>query len=379
MPKKKIALVYDSIFPYIKGGSERRFYEIGKQLVQNGYQVHLYGMKFWTGGNTIESEGLILHGLCKARPLYTGGGRRSISQAIIFGLSCYKLLWEDFDVIDCCGFPFFSLYICKIVAVVKRKKLYATWHEVWGKEYWQEYLGWLGIIGYIVEKISVKLPDEIIAVSDHTAKALKKTFNASQPIHVINNGIHLEEIKRVEPSEIYSDVLYVGRLMDFKNIDVLLRAIGLVNKQRPQTRCVIVGDGPEREKLHDMVQKLQLNDSVVFIGFQEDYSKIIGMMKSSKIFVLPSVREGFGMVVVEANACDLPVITTTHEHNAAKELIHEGVNGFLSELNEKEIANKIIGFLENDNTLEPSRDIKQYDWRRVVKDLESVLRVNPKT
>lgn len=105
----KIALVYDAIYPYSKGGGERRFYEFGKQLVREGCEVHLYGMNYWGKKQVIQKDGLFLHGLCKARPLYQKDGRRSITQALIFGLSSFKMLKEDFDVIDCCGFPYFSL------------------------------------------------------------------------------------------------------------------------------------------------------------------------------------------------------------------------------------------------------------------------------
>src|SRR5262245_13845092 len=107
---KKIALVYDAIYPYVMGEGARRFYELGKRLAASGHEVHLYGMKFWDGPAVIERDVLVLHGLCQARPLYTKTGRRSISQAVIFGLSSLKLVRAEFDVIDCCGFPYFSLF-----------------------------------------------------------------------------------------------------------------------------------------------------------------------------------------------------------------------------------------------------------------------------
>src|SRR5690348_18451910 len=104
-PMPKIAFVYDAIYPYVKGGGERRYYELAKRLAAKGYDVHLYGMKFWEGPNVMREGGLTLHGLCHARPLYTKSGRRSITQAVWFGLASLKLLGARFDVIDCCGFP----------------------------------------------------------------------------------------------------------------------------------------------------------------------------------------------------------------------------------------------------------------------------------
>ena len=73
-------------------------------------------------------------------------------------------------------------------------------------------------------------------------------------------------------------------------------------------------------------------------------------MKSSKIFVLPSTREGFGIVALEANACGLPVITVNHAKNAAADLVMDHCNGFKCNLNENEMAGKIMqAFSERKN------------------------------
>jgi hypothetical protein len=91
MKKMKIALVYDAIYPYIKGGEEKRFDEIGKRLAKKGHQVHLYGMKLCEGHDVIQKEGLYLHGICPPKPLYTKDGRRSTQQAVFFGIHCLNL------------------------------------------------------------------------------------------------------------------------------------------------------------------------------------------------------------------------------------------------------------------------------------------------
>src|SRR3989344_7709883 len=128
----RIALVYDAIYPYVKGGAEKRLYDLGRELVKRGHEVHLYGMKFWKGSDTIIIDGLTLHGLCPAIPLYTKSGRRSIWEAFYFGWHCIKLIGEDFEVLDCQSFPYFSLISCKLVCLIKRKPLIATWIEGWG-------------------------------------------------------------------------------------------------------------------------------------------------------------------------------------------------------------------------------------------------------
>ena len=81
----------------------------------------------------------------------------------------------------------------------------------------------------------------------------------------------------------------------------------------------------------------------------EDYDDLIGYMKSSKVLVLPSTREGFGMVVIEANACGIPVVTVDHPMNAAVDLVIDGVNGFKTQLETEDMADKIIKSIESQN------------------------------
>ena len=370
---RKIALVYDATYPYVKGGGEKRFHEMGLELVQQGYEVHLYGMKFWDGPKVIKKDGLYLHGIGKARPLYKKNGQRSIAQALLFGFSCLKLLGEDFDTIDCCGFPYFSLFSCKIVTILKRKPLYATWHEVWGKSYWQQYLGWFGLAGYWVEFWATKLPSTFIAVSDHTAEQLRTTFNPKQPIHVVENGIRSAEIQATAASKQSSDVIYVGRLVAFKHIDILIRAIVVLVKTLPNIRLIIIGDGPQKTSLENLTTKLQLQKNVTFMGFIDTHASIIATMKASQVFVLPSSREGFSIVAVEANASGLPVVTVNEKNNAAQKLI-TAKNGLVVALSAKPLAAAIAELLSKKTDVQACvTAAEKYDWLTLSQKLAEVL------
>ena len=100
----KIAYIYDAVYPWVKGGAEKRIYEIGKRLADKGHEVHWYGIGWWFDGNngrTIDHDGIILHGVCEPMQLYVDG-RRSIKEAIYFAEKLLpKLVKERFDVIDC--------------------------------------------------------------------------------------------------------------------------------------------------------------------------------------------------------------------------------------------------------------------------------------
>jgi glycosyltransferase involved in cell wall biosynthesis len=375
--KVKLAFVYDAIYPFVKGGAEKRNYELSKRLVKKGYEVHIYGMKWWEGEEIIEEENVYLHGICKSKPLYTKEGRRSIWQAIYFGIHCFKLIKEDFTILECCGFPYFSLFTCKLISIIRRKKLFSTWHEVWGKNYWKEYLGKLSIFGIIIEKLSILMPDIIIAVSDTSARRIIKELSFEKPLFIIPNGIDYGEIKKISPSHIESDIVYAGRLIDFKHVDVLIRAVFLIKEKLPSVRCMIIGDGPQRNLLEELTKELHLQENILFPGFLETSQDVLALLKSSKVFVLPSTREGFGIVILEANASGLPVITIKDENNAAVNLIENGKNGMVCSLNEEDIAEKVNEILTVKRIV--SKDCmdcaKQYDWDKNVDKIKGVFKL----
>ncbi|MBU0649515.1 glycosyltransferase family 4 protein, partial [Patescibacteria group bacterium] len=314
----RIAFVTDVVYPYVKGGAEKRIWEVSKRLAGRGHTVSVYCMKYWAGEDVTERDGVILHGVCLAAPLYTSSGRRRVSEAVYFALRLFTpLLKADFDVLDCNQFPFFPLFTSKLCCILKRKRMVSTWHEVWGKKYWMTYLGRKGVLGFITERLAVALPEAFISVSDKTKKDLVAFGVSSGKVTVIPNGIDVASIKPIKPSPKKSDVVFVGRLIPDKNVDYLIKALSLLDGK---LTCVIVGDGPEKERLEGLAGFLGVKDRVEFTGFLE-YEELVSIMKSSRVFVLPSTREGFGVSVLEAFACGLPVIAVKHDKSAASDLI----------------------------------------------------------
>jgi len=353
----KIAYVTDAVYPYHKGGKEVRLYEISKRLAIN-HEVHIYSMKWWKGSDNIIKDKVHFHAVCKLYKLYTPSGRRSIFEGIMFGLNCLRINVKEYDIVDVDHMPFFPLFSMKLKCFFSRKKMHATWHEVWGKDYWKEYLGWKGIFGYWIEKMAIKMPDKIISISKHTTSRLINNFKISKnKIHTVPCGVDYEKIIKIKPSAEKSDVIFAGRLLKHKNVDILIKAVSLIKKP---IKCIIIGDGPELENLKELTHKLGLDKKIIFKGFVKDKETVFALMKSSKVFVFPSSREGFGIVVLEANACGLPVITVNEKDNAAKELIN-GKNGFICKLTEKEIAENVINSL-NKKDWKTKEYVREYDW-----------------
>jgi len=373
--KIKIAFVTDAVWPYNKGGKEKRLFDVSTRLAEKGFDVHIYTMKWWSGENIKKENGITLHAISNLYPLYFKN-RRSYKQGIFFGLACLKLIKEKWDVIDVDHMPFFPLFSIKLVCLLKRKKMIATWHEVCGRELWNEYLGILGNIAYIVEKISVLLPNKIISVSEHTTNKLKKEFLSKKEIITIPDGMDFDHIQKIKASNTKSDVIFAGRLLSHKNVDVLIKSIAILKENKPDIKCLIIGDGPEKKQLEKIATTLNLNKNILFLGFLEDHDEVYSLIKSSKVFVLPSTREGFGIVVIEANACGVPVITTNHKDNASKDLIEEGNNGYICRLNENNISRKISNLLQKDSNNQTKQNcinsVKKYDWKNIVKKIEGV-------
>jgi glycosyltransferase involved in cell wall biosynthesis len=177
MRRMRIALVSDAVLPFNKGGKETRIYHLTKVLKQQGFTVDVYTMKWWKGPKDFQYEGIDFHSISKFHNLYTKD-RRSIWQAVCFAAACLKLAFYDYEVLEVDHMPYLPLFTTKLVSLITRRPLYVTWHEVWGKDYWQEYLGGLkGRIAALVEKLSVKLPDHITAVSTSTYDRLKSELN----------------------------------------------------------------------------------------------------------------------------------------------------------------------------------------------------------
>ncbi len=334
----KIAFVYDAIYPWVKGGIEKRVWELAVRLSRRGHDVHLFGMKFWAGEDIVIIDGVVLHGVCPEKNLYHGG-RRSILQAVYFSIHLIiPLMKEKFDIIDCQQFPYFSCFFAKIPSVLKNTPLVITWHEIWG-DYWYDYIGWKGCMGKITEGLVARLTSENIAVSKTTAKNMGG-LGILHPIKIIPNGVDLQNIQSISPSLESSDVIFAGRLIKEKHPDLLILAFNLFLSKHPDHFMVMIGDGPEKSNVTTLIGKLHLEDNVRFIGFREFHDEIIAYMKSSKICVLPSTREGFGITALEALACGLPVVTVDHKANAICDLITKN-NGFLCSLSAEDIAAKI--------------------------------------
>ncbi|MFB6185793.1 MAG: glycosyltransferase family 4 protein [Halobacteriaceae archaeon] len=370
----RIAFIYDAVYPWEKGGAQKRIWELARRLAED-HDVHYFGMHYWDGSPTMEREGVTFHGVCEPSDLYTDG-RRSITQAIRFATHLIPALrGESFDIIDCQEFPYFPIFATKLHSLIDRSTLVVTWYEVWD-DYWYDYLGWKRAFGKLVENITVHLPDHVIPISTFIADDVRD-IGGSKSISVVENGVDVERIQSIEGRD-PTEVVYFGRLSEHKNVDWLLEAIekASTDLDRP-IDTTIIGDGPERDRLEARADELGVSDYVSFEGFIEDDDDVIARIQASKIFVLPSIREGFPNTILEANACGVPSIVVEAPENGSTAVVEDGITGRIVDPKPAAIADAITETLSDDELRKRlSKGAREYgeahDWGVIVEELEKV-------
>ncbi|GAA0747861.1 glycosyltransferase [Clostridium oceanicum] len=169
--------------------------------------------------------------------------------------------------------------------------------------------------------------DKVITVSNKLKNIVSDT-NFYHKIDVINNGIDIEDTMVLNNDKALEkiDVLSVSNLIKTKGIDLNIRAINVLVKKHPNIKYYIIGDGPEKEHLLEMVKKYNLLKNIIFLG-QLDHKKVMEYMSKCKVFSMPSWKEGFGVVYLEAMLQGKPVIGVKGE--GIEDVINNKENGIL--------------------------------------------------
>jgi glycosyltransferase involved in cell wall biosynthesis len=339
-----VLLVTDAIYPYFRGGKELRYHEIARRLACRA-DVHVCTMQWWAGPRTRIDGRTTFHAISRMRPMYSGE-RRSFREALLFALGCLRLLWVRFDLLEADQFPYFHIFALRLVTWLKRKRLTVTWHEVWGRSYWREYLGIAGSAAWLIEWLAMRVPDHIIAASPQTAARLRDIVGDRVSISVVPNGIDLDGIRNSYPDAAQIDLVAVGRLLPHKNIDMLLDTVALLHAGGLPVTCRVIGDGPQRAALHEQAKQLGIECAVDFRHDVWEQKDVYSLMKAAKVAVFPTAREGFGIAVLEAIACGIPVVTTSAPDNLAQHLVARSASGVVCDASAVAIAATVRCLLE---------------------------------
>jgi glycosyltransferase involved in cell wall biosynthesis len=353
---KRVCLVYDCLFPHTVGGAERWYRNLAERLVAGGHEVTYLTLRQWPRGADPGLRRVDVRAVGPRMSLYAAPGRRRILPPIVFGLG---VLWHlvrygrRYDVVHTASFPYFSLLGAALVRSLWRFRLVVDWHEVWTRDYWREYLGGpAGYLGWLVQSLCARVPQCAFSFSRLHADRLREEGLRGEIITLPGEyagRLDVRPAREVEPI-----VLFAGRHIPEKRVLAIPPAIALARKTVPQLQAVILGDGPERRQLVQRVAELELGDAIEVPGFvaPDTVDKLMG---SALCVVLPSRREGYGMVVIEAAARGTPSIVVADPDNAAVELMADGVNGFVAaSASDRDLAAAILQVCSGGATLRSS-------------------------
>ena len=197
--------------------------------------------------------------------------------------------------------------------------------------------------------------EAVIAISKPVAQHLNKDFGVAQDkIYLISNGIDLNrfvltqgQMRQKARQELnLGDTPLIGiiaRLSDVKGIDTLIKAMPIILKKVPQANLLIAGQGPEENILKKLTQDLSLTTEV---HFKNTVNQTPQLLAALDVFVMPSLMEGLGLSVMEAQACGIPVVAS--RVGGLVDLIEDEKSGFLVAVNDPTaLANRIAEMLLN--------------------------------
>ncbi len=322
----RVCLVYDCLFPHTVGGAERWYRNLAERLAADGHEVTYLTLRQWDRGVDPGLPGVRVVVAGPRLRLYTGSGRRRIGPPVVFGLGVLVHLLRHgarYDVVHTASFPYFSLLAA---GIWRRYRLVVDWHELWTRAYWRDYLGPVGgWVGWRVQRACARIPQQAFCFSRLHAGRLAAE-GVRGPVTMLEGEFAGgDSDAQVEPYVDSDLVVFAGRHIPDKRVPSLIPALARL----PGVRAEIFGDGPERGQVLSLIRSFGVGDRVSAPGFVP-HPRVDAALRSAMCMVLPSRREGYGLVVVEACASGTPVVVVADADNAAVELVEEGVNGFVA-------------------------------------------------
>jgi glycosyltransferase involved in cell wall biosynthesis len=341
----RVCVVYDCLFPYTVGGGERWYRNLAERLATDGHEVTYLTLRQWDRHERPDAgAGVRVVTAGPRMALYTAGGRRRILPPLVFGVGVLWRLLRDgrrYDVVHTSAFPYFSLLAAALARRLGGFELVVDWFEVWSASYWRDYLGAAGgRVGAFVQRACARVRQRAFCFSELHAARLREEGLRGEV--TVLRGLYADTGERVTPREADPVVLFAGRLIPEKQATLAVAAMALAAKRVDGLRGEFLGDGPERAALDGAIAEHGLTGVVSARGFA-DADTVDAEMRRALCLLLPSRREGYGMVVVEASARGTPSIVVAGEDNAATELIVESVNGTVAASSDPhEIAEAIV-------------------------------------
>lgn len=332
-------LLFCQLFPPLTyGGGEVLFWNLAKSLVLRGHEVHVITQRVKGQKDSEIRSGV--HILRVGRPAdYTAALTTNLVESLAYVVGALMAgirvaLRRHVDIIH--SNTYVPALVGQICASMLRKRHVITVHDVylaampWFWRDWsqQRSVGFLArFIGPLLERLLLRMPAAAIHTVSETSKQDLLQLGTTSEIVVVPNGVSANDYslqKEISPNP--HQAIFVGRLVFYKNLEIVFRALTRVIQTVRDAKLVVVGDGPMRPVWKSMVDDLGLHQHVCFVG-RVPHAEKLSHLQESAFLLLPSRVEGFGIVILEAFACNKPALVSSI--GALQELVSDDVDGFL--------------------------------------------------
>lgn len=216
-------------------------------------------------------------------------------------------------------------------------------------------------------KFLVKLCNKIYPLADTIvcqSKVIENYFleqNFKAITAVIANPVNEECINKEEITQRQKKIVAVGRLNNQKNYDLLIESFSDIEKDYPEHKLEIYGQGPEENRLQNKIDSLGLKNKILLMGTKQN---VMTHVADAEIYVMSSDFEGFPNALVEAMSSGIPVISTNFPTGVAKELIEDGKNGYVVPLRNREALSEAMRKILGDETAQKEMSINNKELRK---------------
>lgn len=328
----RICLVYDCLYPWTIGGAERWMRDLAERLAADGHEITFLTRLQWDPAEPPQIGGVRVIAVSRDEPLYGADGNRTIGEPLRFGAGVLRHLWRhgrDYDVVHTASFPYFSLLAAGAARRRGGYRIVADWHEVWSDEYWHDYLGGIkGRVARAIQRRCARVPQRAFCFAELTAGRLRELGLRGET--TVLRGEYRTPAEPPAPRTPEPLVVFAGRMIAEKQTPAVVPAVVTAREQVPELHAEIFGDGPQLGVVRDAIARAGAGAFIEAPGFAPA-ERLETTLSRACCLLLPSIREGYGQVVVEAAAMGVPSVLVRAPDNAAVEHIEEGVNGYVCE------------------------------------------------
>ncbi len=356
----KVAFLTEFFHPHI-GGCEKRYLEIGRRLTARGHKIDVFTIQY-DGSLPAEEQvdGMDVHRYAYSSSYISQDSFRSFGGILKFSSATFlRLRGAKFDVYYSNQWPMLHSLLAKPVA----SPLVQEWCEVWDSP----------VRVAFMQRLIKRAGNYNVAVSEFTKQRLisKLGFKAEK-ITLVPNGVDTARFATSQ-KKAWGRIVYAGRIVPHKHVEMLIDAFKEVKKQAPQAELHIIGSGLSLPSIR--ARAAGVKDCYIH-GFVPE-EEMIELFKSAWLFVLPSEREGSGIAAMEAMAAGVPYVTVDFPDNAAKELCSANCC-VATKPRPSALASAIVKlFGDEAQWMELSanavRVAKENDWDRVTDQMEHFL------